>query len=315
MNVFQPREPATAAEWFAARHAGHDTELERRFAAWLAASRQHFEDYALCELTWELAASAAVGISQAPANVPWYRRTSSLAAAAAAAALLLFAFLRVMHPSSAPAVVWQTQAGEQRSISLADGSHIVMNTRSMLEIRMGARRREVRLLTGEAYFEVAHDESRPFIVRTPLGHIRAVGTRFDVLLDGQRVEVAMEEGKVMVRSALPDAPEVLTVAGMSATLAPGSAAPHLQPADLNRIENWRARRIEFDRVPLGTALREFSRYTPVPITAGSPEIAQMPISAVLKAGDVAALRATLKGAFGLQVIESGDGLVVMDRPH
>jgi len=313
MNLFQPREPATAAEWFAARHAGHDTELERRFCAWLAASRQHFEDYALCELTWELAASAAVGISQAPVSTAWYRRPWSLAAAAAM--LLLFAFFGVMHLSSAPVVLWQTQPGEQRSLSLADGSHIVMNTRSILEIRMGARRREVRLLKGEAYFEVAHDESRPFVVATPLGYVRAVGTRFDVLMDEERVEVAMAEGKVMVRSTLPGAPEVLAVAGMSATLLSGSAAPHLQPADLNRIENWRARRIEFDRVPLGTALREFSRYTPVPITPGSAEIAQMPISAVLKAGDVAALRATLKGAFGLQVIESRDGLVVSDRSH
>ena len=187
-----------------------------------------------------------------------------------------------------------------------------LHPRSMLEIRMGARRREVRLIKGEAYFEVAHDESRPFVVRTSLGSIRAVGTRFDVLLDDQRVEVALEEGRVMVRSTLPDAREVLTVAGMSATLLPGSADPHLQPADLNRIENWRARRIEFDRVPLATALREFSRYTPLPIHAGSPQIAQMPISAVLKAGDVAALRATLKGAFGLQVIETRDALIVSE---
>ena len=79
----------------------------------------------------------------------------------------------------------------------------------------------------------------------------------------------------------------------------GGARPELDRADLNRIENWRARRLEFDRVPLDAVLREFSRYLAVPIRAATPQVGQIPVSAVLKAGDVEALRATLNGAFGL----------------
>jgi transmembrane sensor len=178
---------------------------------------------------------------------------------------------------------------------------------------MGRSARDVCIVQGEAFFEVAHDRLRPFNVQTPLGSIRAVGTRFDVLLDEQRVEVVMEEGKVLVKSAAPAGQEVAPVAGMRATLLAGSTRPALDAADLTRIENWLAHRVEFDRVPLSTALKEFSRYTALPIRVESPQIGQMPVSAVLQAGDVDALRATLKGAFCLRLIAKQNELVVVQE--
>lgn len=121
----------------------------------------------------------------------------------------------------------------------------------------------------------------------------------------------MEEGKVLVRSAAPGGQESTAQAGMRATLLAGSSLAKVDPVDVNRIENWRAHRVEFDRVPLGEALRELSRYTTVPVRAGSPEVGRIVISAVLKTGDMEALRATLKGAFGLQVVEGTGAYVVM----
>ena len=105
----------------------------------------------------------------------------------------------------------------------------------------------------------------------------------------------------------------MAAAGMRATLLAGSAQAKLDPADLNRVENWRSHRIEFDRVPLSVALKEFSRYTAVPIRAGSPELGRIVISAVFKTGDTEALRATLRGAFGWSVVERSGELVVEDE--
>ena len=320
MNVqsFDSADPRTAAQWFAARRSTPNDDLERRFSAWLAASAANFEAYALCELTWELSATAAAGMTASPAaspgalpaRLPWHRR-SIVRAAAAAAVLVAVGVLTFIQLTRPVVSVWQTRPGEQLSVSLQDGSHITLNTRSKVEARMSRSRRVVRVLEGEVFFAVARDRLRPFYVETALGSVRAVGTRFDVLLDTQHLEVNMEEGKVLIRSAAAGGQESMAEAGMRATLLAGSSRPKVDSADLNRIENWRAHRVEFDRVPLGAALQELSRYTAVPIRAGSPEVGRIMISAVLKTGDVEALRATLRGAFGLRVDEGDGGYVVV----
>jgi transmembrane sensor len=313
MNVhsIERAEPRTAAEWFAVRKGSRDEEVERRFSAWLASNAENFEAYAMCELTWELAASAAAGLSGLRVTTPWYRRRPVGAVAAALVlASVALGFVRFLPPRVA---VWSTKPGEQRSLTLEDGSHVTLNTRSVVEVRMGRKARDVRIVQGEAFFDIAHDESRPFNVDTSLGTVRAVGTRFDVLLDEQRVEVSMEEGKVFIKSAAPGGQEVAAVAGMRVTLLAGSSRPALDSADLTGIENWRAHRIEFDRVPLAMALREFSRYTALPIRVESPQIGQMSVSAVLQAGDVKALRAPLNGAFGLRLVERQNELVVVEE--
>jgi|SRR5579872_743205 len=310
-HLFEQTEPVTAAEWFAARRARQDEQLERRFSTWLAADPRHFEDYALCELTWELTAHAAAELGR-PATVPWYRRR--IVGALAAGLFLACMALSLMQFWPARSIVWTTKAGEQRSLTLQDGSHITMNTRSTLEVRMGRGRRDIRVIQGEAFFEVAHDPSRPFVIDTSIGTIRAVGTRFDVLLDAKHLEVNMEEGKVMIHGAAPGSVERPAAAGVRARLTAGSSDVAFDSADLTRVENWREHRIEFDRVPLAAALSEFSRYTALPIRAQSPQIARLPISALFKTGDINALRATLKGAFGLTIVERNDELIVTADP-
>ena len=318
--------PRTAAEWFAARLAPRNEQMEQRFALWLAADARNAEEYELCQLTWELAPAAAEGLeeesavggSEARAATTDSARQGGVysrvrrvvfagAAAAACAALIAIAVLWLNSPKLS---TWSTAPGEQRVIALADGSRVTLNTRTTLEARMGRSLRELRLLNGEAFFDVAKDASRPFVVETKLGTARAVGTRFDVLLEDERVEVATEEGKVLVQAPHAEESGVLATAGTRATLIRGNSRPALDRADLMRIENWRAHRLEFDRVPLAVALKEFSRYTRVPIRPASSEVAELRISAVLKTGDVEALRSSLRGAFGLSVIERPDHWLV-----
>jgi transmembrane sensor len=293
--------PGTAAEWFAARLGPHDAELEWRFSEWLARDPKNAEEYALCGLTWELSAAAAVGVDgRVDVRPAWYRRGLTYGIATLAATVLLaLAIFRFIPPA---ATEWHTGPGGLSTVVLADGSRITLNTRSTLEVRLGRTRREVRMQEGEAFFEVARDPSRPFVVETPLGVARAVGTRFNVLLEGEREEVATEEGKVLVRALGGSTAGVLATAGTRATLVRGEPQPALDRADLTRIDNWRASRLEFDRVPLEAALREFSRYTSVPVRAPSADVQRTYISAVLKTGDLQALRATLQGAFGLRVV-------------
>jgi transmembrane sensor len=307
--------PTTAAEWFAARRRPQDASFEEHFTRWLAENPRNPDEYALCQLTWDLSAAAAEGLHAEDRGRPWYRpRAITAGAAAVFIAALAMAVFWAISPKP---VTFQTAAGEQRTIALADGTQLTMNTRSGIEVRLGRSKRVVRVLDGEVFFAVAKDPSRPFIVETNLAIARAVGTHFNVLAGAERVEVATEEGNVWVTTTSDRAAGVMATAGVRATLVRGSASPVLDKADLTRIENWRARRLEFDNVPLDAALQEFSRYTRLPYRAATREIGQIPVSAVLNVGDESALRVTLKAAFGLDVVErNGEWLVnaSMDEP-
>jgi len=301
--------PTTAAEWFAARRRPQDSSFEARFSQWLAENPRNVEEYALCELTWSLSATAAEGLQSEMHARPWYRNRA-VAGAAAAAFVVMVALAAFWAMPPAPMTLY-TGPGEQRTIALADGTQLTMNTRSNIEVRMSRSKREVRIFDGEVFFAVAKDPSRPFLVETALGTARAVGTRFNVLADSAHVEVATEEGKVWVSTSSDASAGVMATAGLRATLLRGGSGPVLDKADLSRVENWRARRLEFDNVPLDTALKEFSRYTDIPIRPATQEIGQIPVSAVLKVGDMNALRATLKGAFGLTVIANAKEWLVV----
>ncbi|MFO1401802.1 MAG: FecR domain-containing protein [Steroidobacteraceae bacterium] len=303
------RRPGNAAEWFALRRGGAGPRRERQFRAWLDASPRNAEDYALCELAWEVSGTAAQALAQ-PRPVPrgaLLRRRGLVAAALAATLAVVVPWL---WPAGAQ--TWSTGAGEQRTLLLEDGSHVTLNTRTRIEVRYTRHERALRLLEGEAFFEVARDAARPFMVRTALGSARAVGTRFNVYLHDERLAVTTEEGRVEVAGV--DALQgVLVDAGRCAELRHGMARARVAPADLAAALDWRDQRIEVADDSLGGVLRDFSRYTPLPVRAATPAIAALRVSAVLRTGDIAALEATLRGAYGLAIERQGDGFVVV-RP-
>lgn len=302
------RRPRSAAEWFAARQGGLDARRERRFQDWLAADPAHAEDYALCEIAWAVSRDAAAGLpvpQPARTHRRLQRRLAAVAAVAAAAGLAI-----LLWPAAAPQ--WSTGPGEQRALVLEDGSRVMLNTRTRIEARFARREREIVLVTGEAFFEVAKDPARPFIVRTALGSARAVGTRFNVFYDARRLAVTTEEGRVMV--AGPAAGEVLVAAGRRAMLDATTTRVQVADTDVAATLNWMAQRIEADNQPLVQVLAEFSRYTPLPVRAATPEIGALRVSAVLRTGDIEALQAALNGAFGLDIERRADAFVVVAPP-
>lgn len=312
----------SAADWFAARHGGATSPaLERAFKQWLAESPENRRQYALCEVAWDLSRQAAEGLrapaSEEPARAAAPRRRWAFGLGLAASVIIAAVLLWLTTGSEPQAVRYATGPGEQRTITLTDGSRITLNTRTELEATIARDRREILLESGEAFFEVAHDSSRPFRVLTSLGWVRVVGTRFGVYRRSQSLEVSTEQGLVRVSSAgLPEATAaVLVRPGESAVIAAPDARPRHRRADLERIDNWRHQRLEFDAVPLAELLEEFSRYTAVPLHAADEEIGAMRVSGVFHIGDVAALSRTLRAAFGLVVRDSGSGELIIERPR
>jgi transmembrane sensor len=296
--------PTSAAQWFAVRRGRDDERNEQAFRQWLAQDPANAEEYALCDIAWAVSGDAA----RQPVIQPARTRGRALRLTAAAGVAAFFAGLSVWF-WPAPWTDWSTTAGEQRTLVLEDGSRVTLNTRTHIEVRLARRHRDVRLLDGEAYFEVAKDPSRPFIVQTAVGSARAVGTQFNVYLTRSHLAVTTAEGRVLVNGTTGSG--VLVDAGNQALLDQGASSTSVAAVNVSSALSWRAQRLEVDDMPLARVLQEFSRYTSLPVRAGSEAIGALRVSAVLRTGDLDALRATLKGAFGLTLQERGQEYLVL----
>ena len=137
----------------------------------------------------------------------------ALAAGLACLAVLAGILIRWGAPIDDGWRTYQTAVGEQRSVQLEDGSLLTLNTDSRVEVRLAANQRQVRLLSGEALFKVAHNKERPFRVSSGDSVIQAVGTQFNVYRRGNQTTVAVLEGRVAVVSA--DSPFLRSTAAPS----------------------------------------------------------------------------------------------------
>jgi transmembrane sensor len=311
------RTPDTASEWFAARQRfPGDPALERAFAAWLAAKPERRREYALREVAWELSRPAAEAHASATVGRSTGRATRRrLLVGSGLAALLALATFAWWTTAAVQAAQFATAVGEQRTVVLDDGSRVTLNTHTVMDVRLYRDRREIDLRSGEAFFEVTGDTQRPFTVHTRLGEARVLGTKFTVWVQQQSVEITTEQGLVQVAASVPaaGAPPVYVRPGERALIGEGRGDLRVERADLVRINNWREQRIEFDAVPLVEALAEFSRYTPKALRTDDADTGAIKISGVFRTGDVAALAASLKGSFGLEIVNAPDGTWVVRR--
>ena len=293
----------------AARHAADPQIMALRAAALAVAPERSTP---LRRIAAAAAIAAVVGggswlaLSNAPGTEP-----SPLAVMAASLAPGL-------HPNTA---VYRTAVGERSTFTLPDGSVATLNTGSLLKIAYTPGERGVRLLRGQALFEVAHNKQRPFQVYAGDRRITAVGTVFDVRLDGARVKVALVEGVVRVAHLAPKqtagpAPtpvqQVVMTAGEVLDAAP-SAAMTVRTADTGRATSWRAGVVVFDDEPLAAAVAEVNRYTTHPLVIADPSIGGLRVSGVFKTGDPERFARTMTDIFPVAVGDGPDGSEVLRR--
>lgn len=179
-----------------------------------------------------------------------------------------------------------TEVGEQRIVRLADGSKVRLDTDSRLRVRLSDKLRRIELERGQAFFDVAPDPDRPFVVEANGSEVRALGTRFDVRRSGDAVRVVLVEGKVRV-----DAPRGTS----SHTLAPGqqldvrggeAASP--TRVDAAAATSWTTGRLVFQNQPLKAAIDEVNRYSQTKIVLEAPGVAATPVSGSFESGDTEA---------------------------
>jgi transmembrane sensor len=212
--------------------------------------------------------------------------------------------------------VYETQIGEQRSITLEDGSRMELNAQTRVRIVFEAFRRRVDLVQGQAFFHVAKDPHRPFIVESGSAFVRAVGTQFDVYRRDTGTTVTVIEGRVALQSAaaeLPDHPAQRSpaVSGSGVELSAGeqavisAAVIAMAPrANVAAATAWTQGQLEFDETPLSEAVVQFNRYSRKPLVLGSTALATLKISGVYSSKDVASFLLFLRSQPDLTVTET-----------
>lgn len=324
-----------AARWFALRRRTSDFVEEQQFNDWLDADPAHRHAYEQVSRSWEMAAMASADPTvlamrnEALTARPRERRDHArLWGALATAALVVVAFTGISM--SDPGLIQgardaamqrdhfmlRTGVGERATATLEDGSTVTLNTNSTLEINFTRLRRDVRLIAGQALFKVAHDTGRPFVVAAAAREVVAVGTEFEVRVDGEKVRVALLQGRVRVQPLQSRD----TVADDSATMVPGeqlvasSGGLELHHTNVQELVSWSSGRIRFDDSRLADAVAEMNRYNHTPIEI-DPALADTRITGSFRTGESWSFAEAISEAFGLKAESTGNSIRLKRRPQ
>jgi transmembrane sensor len=215
------------------------------------------------------------------------------------------------------APVYSTGVGEQRSLTLADGSTVTLDTRTRIRVRFSERERDIDLLEGQALFRVAKNDRQPFVVQSDVATVRAVGTEFDVYRQRAGVRVTVLEGRVAVTSSsfeqrrADDA--VLVSAGQHVAVLEAAKVTPSAVADVAAATAWTQRRLIFESTPLSAVVEEFNRYNARRLVIAAPRLASFHVSGVFSSTDPALLVQFLRLQAGIAVRESDQQIDIDER--
>lgn len=311
---------AIAAEWVARQGGGPLGDQERcALAAWLAASPAHRAAYRLAQTAWakmgalRFAPGALVLDSARPPPAPpamlagaaWLRLRSGLVAALVCLTLVAgLAYLWSGNPLLLLAADSRTGSGEQRMVSLPDGSTVLLGPASAIAERYTGRERRVVLLAGIADFNVAPlqgAEQRPFVVQAAGGIAKALGTRFMVNRLPDTVEVAVADHRVLVGLQAAGSPEVVLSPGQSVRYSRSSLGK-VQAMAVDLATAWQRGWLVFDHRPLAEVVAELNRYRHGRILITDAALAARNVSGVFDMTDPDAALATIARELGARTL-------------
>lgn len=207
------------------------------------------------------------------------------------------------------APTFTADVGEQRVITLDDGSTVRLNSRSRLKVRMSPQQREIELVDGQALFDVAQDRTRPFVVHSGDVAIRAVGTQFDVNRRQSGTVVTVVEGRVSLNRNREDQLKIepiLLAAGEQVNVAAAGDIKRTAKADTAAATGWLQQELTFDGQPLSDVVEELNRYTRTPIVLTDPALASLRINAVFHTTNPDSFLRYVERIDGVRVERSGN---------
>ena len=337
---------AEAAEWLILldRDESPTPEEHRKLHDWLNASsknRKAINDLAELWGHLNILTGLAVDLESPRAAPPLFGRfmprlpVRNIQAVAIAASLLLVVAAGLVMRGTEVSIertngLYATAVGDQQLESLEDGSTVLLNTNSQIEVVYGSQYRDIYLLQGEAYFSVARDSEMPFRVFAGGGLINAVGTAFSIRLKQDEVDVLVTEGMVSLASTLSQLstasdqhsevskPEVafetlgILNAGQITTILTQQDEQANRTSSLSAIEtiglerisdrlSWREGVITFTGQTLESVVNQISRYTTVQIDLADEAMKSMRFGGKFPIGETELMLTALESNFGLKV--------------
>jgi transmembrane sensor len=269
-------------------HSGDADTAERlRLLSWREQSAAHAEAWRRAEFLWR--GVEPLRGRRIPGSTPLPQERSAVcgfphrsllpARGLLATCCVMLVLLSVwFYPPSYWHADFVTGKGEQQTISLSDGSRVILNTDSALAVHFDGRTRGVELLRGEAFFVVAKDSARPFVVSAGQGRVTAVGTEFGVHREGESTRVELVEGLVRVRDGRR---EELLKPGQS--LVYGNGELRMLPASRpDLFSTWRDGYLVFDGTRLEEAVAQINRYRPGRILLMNEQLGRRQVSGLFR---------------------------------
>lgn len=305
---------AEAAAWIARlRDERRGRDLEAEFQKWLCDSDEHRRAFNRMTHVWEQAGKIRMRAADDASAIRNVRRSRFSPWAATLAATLVLMVITAVYYWRDNAL--ETAVGQQQVRMLRDGTRVVLNTDTRIEVNYDEHARRVRLVRGEAWFDVSRRPTWPFVVSVGDQQIRALGTSFIVRHDNdQDLSVTLVDGRISVASIAGDGE---TPSQASQVLTPGQRlvisqhhAPAVDRPELSRVTAWEQGRVEFDETRLEDATSEMNRYTTTRIIVSDTGVAQLRIGGVFRAGDSDEFVRIVTAAFGLRAERNGSDIVL-----
>lgn len=334
---------AEAATWFTTMHSGDvDSETRERFEAWLHGDRAHKIAYREFEQVYRdldfVAEKAGIDVDASLGRkksvwgslIPeWLRNPVAGGGAALASIVVMALVVTTVMPSQpvAPVIAepdYVTQVAEIRELVLEDGSVVTLGAQSQIETEFTATRRQVTLLDGEAFFEVAKDPSRPFFVAAQDTLVRVVGTKFDVKRSADIVHVSVLEGIVEVMKpnnieetlASADTADIekqVLTAGERVSAARRVALPEARQVEQVEPGSWRQGRLAYEDASLAEIIADLNRYHDRPIRIASSDVGDLRSTLAFKTTEIDQVFDVMTAIHPIDVEKPASGEIIVRR--
>ncbi len=292
--------------------------------AWLARSPAHRAAFDRAADAWDLGGEAAAA-RPSPAEIAadtydgsrpvadWAGhprravfRPAMIAASLAVAVLGGSAAWVAFNPGGEAQAITTARA-QHKDAALADGSKVQVGAMTGLQVRLGDQKREIKLDRGEAFFKVAHDEARPFVVKTPFGAVTATGTAFNVDVGESQLCITVTEGAVVVQPNGLFARPVRVEAGQRLTAGEGG----VQVAAATSPVTWTQGRLEYRGEPLRAVIEDVNRYAEHPVVLRDPAVGDLAYTGTVRLDATGDWAKGLPAAFPLDVTPGEGGVIVL----
>lgn len=309
---------AQAADWMQRRHFWNWTEQDQKqLDEWLAETPANLVSYLRLEAAFERADRMAA--LRRPlstrlvsfARKGWWSAVGQIVAGLVIVAGLAFGAMRFLM--STDAKVYASSVGQHKSIVLADGSRIELNTDTVLRVAVTKTQRQVWFDKGEAYFEIHHDTAHPFVVITGDHRITDLGTAFLVRKEVGGVEVSLVDGRARLDTASswrPSQSALLTPGDVVVATANSMSLMKKSSAVLSDEMGWRRGVLIFRDTALADAAAQFNRYNTRKIVIADQAVARLAVGGTFPANNAPLFVRAAQGLFGLHVENRGNATVI-----